>query len=206
MSDSVLPAEGEPIGAVHSGWLQAARWSALTCAITLGAGYAAEGGAAHDFKAALVLFGRWGALSLALVYLLYRRGKNALGFALGLSAATGLIALLALASSAFAHLSELLRHLLFILAIFAGILPPFSGMMEGDSRQLAALGAVLLVIFSAASAMLAISSIAAFQKMAPEPAGTGKPRFAFWAGIFCAPAVWVLFMLIWLVTIGGFGM
>jgi hypothetical protein len=203
MSDSVPPAEGEPIVAVSSGWLRAARCSALICTIALGVGFVAEA-AAHDLGAALIMFGRWGSLSLALLYLLFRRGKNSLAFALGLGAATAFIALLALTSSELSRLSEVLRHVLFILAIFGGVLPPFPGMMGEASSQLAKLGALLLWLFSISSAMLGLSSIVAFQKMAHEAKGMGKLRFAFWAGICCAPAVWLIFMLLWLLLIGGF--
>jgi hypothetical protein len=152
-----------------------------------------------------MMFGRWGSLSLALLYLLFRRGKNSLAFALGLGAATAFITLLALASSELSRISEVARHVLFILAIFSGVLPPFPGMMGEDSPQLAALGVLLLWLFSISSAMLGLSSIVAFQKMAHEAKGTGKLRFAFWAGICCAPAVWLIFMLLWLSLIGGFG-
>jgi hypothetical protein len=204
MSDSVPPAEGEPIGMVSSGWLWAARCSALICTIALGVGFVAEA-AAHDLGAALIMFGRWGSLSLALLYLLFRRGKNSLAFALGLGAATAFIALLALASSELSRMSEVLRHVLFILAIFTGVLPPFPGMMGEDSPQLATLGALLLWLFSISSAMLGLSGIVAFQKMAHEAKGMGKLRFAFRAGICCAPPVWLIFMLLWLLLIGRFG-
>lgn len=206
MSDSVLPAEGEPISVVRSGgWLRAAQCSALICTIALAVGFVAEA-AAHDVWAALIMFGRWGALSLVLLYLLFRRGMNSLAFALGLSAATAFIALLALASSGLSRMSEVFRHALFILAIFGGILPPFPGMMREGSPQLVTLGASLLGIFSICSAMLGLSSIVAFQKRVREANGTGKPRFVFWAGIACAPAVWLLFVLLWLVLVGGFHM
>ena len=203
MSDSVLPAEGEPIGVVSSGWLRAARCSALVCTIALGVGFLAEA-AVHDLAAALIMFGRWGSLSLALLYLLFRRGKNSLAFALGLSAATAFIALLALACSELSRISEVLRHVLLVLAIFGGVLPPFPGMTREDSPQLAALGALLLWLFSISSPTLGLSSIVAFQKMAHEAKGMGKLRFAFWAGICGAPAVWLIFMLLWLSLIGGF--
>jgi hypothetical protein len=203
MSDSVPSAEGEPIGVVSSGWLRAARCSALICTTALGVGFVAEA-AAHDLRAALIMFGRWGSLSLGLLYLLLRRGKNSLAFALGLSAATAFIALLALACSELSRISEVLRHVLFILAVFGGVLPPFPGMMREDSTQLATLGALLLWLFSISSAILGLSSRVAFQKMAHEAKGMGKLRFAFWAGICCAPAVWLIFMLLWLLLIGGF--
>jgi len=203
MSDSVPPAEGEPIGVVSSGWLRAARCSALSCTIALGLGFVAEA-AAHDLGAALIMFGRWGSLSLALLYLLFRRGKNSLAFALGLGAATAFIALLALESSELSRISEVLRHVLFILAIFSGVLPPFPGVMGEHNPQLATLGTLLLWLFSISSAILGLSSIVAFQKMAHEAKGMGKLRFAFWAGICCAPAVWLILMLLWLLLIGGF--
>jgi hypothetical protein len=203
MSDSVSPAEGEPIGVVNSGWRRAARCSALICTIALGVGFVAEA-AAHDLGAALVMFGRWGSLTLALLYLLFRRGRNSLAFALGLGAATAFIALLALASSELSRISEVLRHILFILAIFSGVLPPFPGMTGEYSPQFATLGALLLWLFSISSATLGLSSIVAFQKMAHEAKGMGKLRLAFWAGICCAPAVWLIFILLWLLLIGGF--
>jgi len=64
MSDSVPPAEGEPIGVVSSGWLRAARCSALICTIALGVGFVAEA-VAHDPVVALISFGPWGSLSQA---------------------------------------------------------------------------------------------------------------------------------------------
>ena len=195
--------EGEPIGVVSSGWLRAARCSSLICTIALGIGFVAKA-AAHDLGLALIMFGRWGSLNLGLLYLLFRRGKNALAFALGLGTATAFTALLALASSELSRISEVLRHVLFILAISSGVLPPFSGMAGEDSPQLATLGALLLWLFSISSAILGLSTIVAFQKMAHEATGMGKPRFAFWAGICCAPALWLIFMLLWLLVIGGF--
>ena len=53
MFDSVPPAESEPIGGVSSGWLRAARWSALICTIALGVGFVAVA-AAHDSMVALI--------------------------------------------------------------------------------------------------------------------------------------------------------
>jgi len=47
-------------------------------------------------------------------------------------------------------------------------------------------------------------TIVAFRKMAHEATGIGELRFAFWAGICCAPALWLIFMLLWLLLIGGF--
>ncbi len=110
MFDSVSRAESEPIGVVGSGWLRAARFSSLSCAIALGAGFLAEA-AAHDPVQALFSFGPWGSLSLALLYLLFRRGENSLAFALGLGAATAFLALLAVARGELSLTSEVLRHL-----------------------------------------------------------------------------------------------
>ena len=205
MFDSVSPAESEPIGVVSSGWLRAARCSALICTIALGVGFVAEA-AAHDIMVALIFFGRWGSLSLALLYLLFRRGKNSLAFALGLGAATGFIALLAVACMGLARTGlplAVFRHVLFILAMFSGIMSPFIG---EDSPQLATTGALLLWLFSISSAMLGLSSIVAFQKMAHEAKEMGKLRFAFWAGICCVPVVWLIFIAAWLLLIGRFSM
>jgi hypothetical protein len=170
MFDRVSPSEGEPIGVVSSGWLRVARCSALICTIALGVGFVAEP-AADNIMVALIFFGRWGSLSLALLYLLFRRGKYSLAFALGLGAATGFISLLVVASIGLARTGfplETFRHALFILAMFSGILSPWMG---EDSPQLATLGALLpllLWLFSISSAMLGLSSIVAFQKMAHE--------------------------------------
>jgi hypothetical protein len=204
MSDSVPPAEGEPIGVVSSGWLRAARCSALICTIALGVGFVA-GVAAQD-RVALIMFGFWGLLSITLLYLLLRRGKNSLAFALGLGAAPAFIALLALVSLGLSRISEVFRHLLFILFIFGGGLPPFPDMMRQDSPQLATLGAFLLALFSISSVVLVLSSLVAFQKMAHEAKGMGKLRLAFGAGICCAPVVWLIFMLLRLSLGGGFSM
>lgn len=201
MSDSVSPAEGELAGVIGPRWLWAARCSALICTIALGVGFVAEV-AIHDLVAALITFGRWGALSLALLYLLFRRGKNSLAFALGLGAATAFIALLGLASSALSPLSDVLRHVLLILGMFSGGLPPFLAMIGEDSSQLATVGTLLLWLFSISSAVLGFSSIVAFQKIAHET--KGKLRLAFGAGVCCAPVVWLIFTLLWLLLIGPF--
>ena len=67
MFDSVSPAESESIGVVSSGWLWAARCSALICTIALGGGFVAEA-AADDIMAALFFFGPGVLLSLALLF------------------------------------------------------------------------------------------------------------------------------------------
>lgn len=201
MFESVLPAESEPISLVSSRWLWAARCSAVICTIALGVGFIAEAAADQNGLAALTSFGRWGSFSLALLYLLFRRGKNSLAFALGLGAATAFIALLPVACM----LSPLGRHLAFFIVVFSGILPPFGNLMNGLHPQLATLGTLLLCLFSVSLAMLGLSSIVAFQKMAHEAKGMGKLRLAFRGGMCCALVVWLIFTLVG-VSFGGFGM
>jgi hypothetical protein len=204
MLDSVSPAESEPISVVSSGWLWAARCSALICTITLGVGFVAE--AAADQNALLIFFGPWGSLSLALLYLLFRKGKNSLAFALGLGAATAFITLFGVASVELSRSGfplEVFRHVL-LMAAFSGILPPFANLMNGLHPQLATLGVVLLWLFSISLAMLGLSSIVAFRKMARGAIGTGKLRLAFRAGICCPLVVWPIFMLLGLYFFGGF--
>jgi hypothetical protein len=191
MFDSVFPAESEPIGVVSSGWLWAARCSALICTIAFDVGFVAEVAAHHDPVVALFSFGPWGSLSLALLYLLFRRGKNSLAFALGLGAATAFIALLAVARGELSRTSEVLRHLFFILGMLILVLPPFVLTM-GQS----ALGALLGWLFSVSSGILGLSSIVAFQKIAYEAKGMGKLRFAFGAGICCPLVVLLIFTLL----------
>ena len=193
------PPESEPITVVSSRWLWAARCSALICTIALGVGFAAEAAADQNALVALIFFGRWGSLSLALLYLLFRRGKNALAFALGLGAATAFIALLPVASM----LSRSGRHLAFFIAVFSGILPPFSNLMNGLHPPLATLGALLLWLFSISLAMLGLSSVVAFRKMAHLAKGMGTLRLAFGGGMGCALIVWLIFTLLGLLF-GGF--
>ena len=204
MSDSVSPAEGEPIGGVSSRWLWAAQRSALICTIALGAGFVAAA-AAHGSMVALIMFGLWGLVSLGLLYLLFRRGKNSLAFALGLGAAPAFIVLLAVAAFGLSRLSEVFRHLLFIILMFGGGLPPFFD-MTGEGNSYATLGALLLWLFIISSAVLVVSSIVAFQEMAHEAKEIRKLRLVFAAGICCAPIVWLIFMLLRLSLGGGFGM
>jgi hypothetical protein len=199
MFDSVLPAESEPISVVSSRWLGAARCFALICTMALGVGFLAEAAADQNVLVALNFFGRWGALSLALTYLLFRRGKNSLAFALGLGAATAFIALLP-----FAFMLSRSRRMAFFIVVFSGILPPFANLMNGLHPQLATLGTLLLWLFSVSLAMLGLSSILAFQKMAHEAKGMGKLRFAFRGGMCCALVVWLLFTVLGL-YFGGFG-
>jgi hypothetical protein len=201
MFDSVLPAESEPISVVGSRWLWAARCFASICAIALGVGFVAEAAADHNVLVALNLFGRWGALSLVLLYLLFRTGKNSLAFALGLGTATAFIALLPVALV----LSRAGRHLAFFIAVFSGLLPPFAYSMNGLHAQLATLEVLLLWLFGISLAMLGLSSIVAFQNMANEAEGMGKLRWAFRGGMCGALVVWLIFTLVGL-SFGGFGM
>src|ERR1700683_1307755 len=98
MFDSVLPAESELISVVSSRWLWAGRCFALICTVALGVGFVAEAAADQNGLVALIFFGPWGSVSLALLYLLYRRAKNSLAFALGLGAATAFMTLFVIAS------------------------------------------------------------------------------------------------------------
>jgi hypothetical protein len=202
MFDSVLLAESKPISVVSSRWLWAARCSALICTIALGVGFVAEA-APHPYGPvlALIMFGRQGALSLALLYLLFRKGKNSLAFALGMGVATALIALLAVASLEL-HLGRV-SNLIFIIAMFSGIRVPLIGEYN---PQTATLGALLLWSFIVSSAMLGLSSIVAFQKMAYEARAMGKPPLAFGAGVCCVPVVWLIFALLFVLFFGGFHM
>jgi hypothetical protein len=199
MFDSVLPSGTEPIGVVRSRWLWAARRFALICTVALGVGFVTEAAADQNVLLALISFGRWGSLSLALLFLLFRPGKNSLAFALGLGAATAFIAMLPVVSM----LSRSGRHLAFFIGVFSGILPPFGDLMNGLHPQVATLGALLLWLFSISLAMLGLSSIVAFQKMAHEAQGTGKSRLAFCGGLCCALVVWLMFTLLGLFS-GGF--
>jgi hypothetical protein len=199
--DSVSPAQAAPIGTVSSRWLWAARLSALLCTITLGVGFVAEA-ATHDAVVALISFGPWGSLSLALLYLLFRRGKNSLAFALGLGAAPAFIGLFAVATFALSRMPTLsgLRHGLFILS-FSGIAPPFFTMM-GEGNTHVTLGTLLLWLFSISLAMCGLSSIVAFLKMAHEAKEIGRLRLAFAGGICCPLVVWLIFLILFAAFVG----
>jgi hypothetical protein len=194
-------ATNQELGAsvASSRWLWAAKCFALICTIALSVGFVTEAAADRNVLVALITYGRWGSLSLALLYLLFRRGKNSLAFALGLGAATAFIAVLPVA----AILSRS-RHLAFVVLVFSGILPPFFNLMNGLHPQLATLGALLLWFFSISLVMLGVSSIVAFRKMAREAEGMGKLRLAFRGGMCCALVVWMVFTLLGL-FFGGFG-
>jgi hypothetical protein len=179
MFNSVSPAEGEPISGLSAGWLWAARCFALIYTIALGGGYLAD-----DPVGALFSFGPRLSLSLVLLFCLFRSGKNSLAFALGLGAATGFIALFGVAST------ESLRYSpnpLFISLVTGGPLnaPPFAQMMNQPNSPFVTLGLLLFWFFSVCSAMLGLSSVVTYKKIAHEAKGTGKLRLAFGAGIGC---------------------
>jgi hypothetical protein len=208
MFDSVLPAESEPISVVSSGWLWAARCFALMYTVSLVGEYVA---AAHfdplnSFVGFLVTFGLRILLSLVLLYFSFRSGKKSLAFALGLGAATGFIALFGVASSAlFSPLGRSFNLALAII-IFGSITPPFVDMMHQPNPQLATEGLFLFWSFGICSAVLGLSSVVTFRKLAHEAKGIGGLRFAFRAGICCPLVAWLIFMLlifIWLAAVGG---
>jgi len=93
MFDSVLPAESEPTSVVSSRWLWAARCFALICILIAVGGVSSE---PTRLWATLIL-ADWlpyfaGLIPyLAVLCLLFLRGKNPLGFALGMATATGLL-------------------------------------------------------------------------------------------------------------------
>jgi hypothetical protein len=208
MLDSVLPAESEPINVVSSGWLWAARCFALIYTIALLGEYVA---AAHfdplnSLVGFLFTFGVRGLLGLVLLYFLFRSGKKSLAFALGLGAASAFLALFGVASNALFWPLGRTFHLFLALVIFAPTTPPFVAMMHQPDPHLAAKGLLLFWSFGICSAVLGISSVVTFRKMAYEAKGTGGLRFAYRAGICCPLVVWLIFMLlifIWLVAGGG---
>ncbi|MGA8102123.1 MAG: hypothetical protein WB869_08215, partial [Candidatus Acidiferrales bacterium] len=208
MFDSVLPAEREPISVVSSRWLWAARCFALIYAISLVGEYVA---AAHfeplnPLVGFLFTFGLRSLLSLVLLYFLFRSGKKSLAFALGLGAATAFIALFGVASNALFWPLGRSFNLGLALIIFGPVVPPFVDMMHRPNPQLATEGLLLFWSFGICSAVLGLSSVVTFRKMAHEAKGMGGLRFAFRAGICCPLVVWLIFMLlifIWLAAGGG---
>jgi len=198
----------EPISVVSSRWLWAARCFALIYTISLVGEYVA---AAHfdplnSLVGFLVTFGLRSLLSLVLLYFLFRSGKKSLAFALGLGAATAFIALFGVASIALFSPLGRSFNLSLALIIFGPITPPFVDLMHQPSPQLATEGLLLFGSFGICSALLGMSCVATFRKMAHEAKGMGGLRFAFRAGICCPLAVWLMFMLlifIWLAAVGG---
>ncbi len=208
MFDSVPPAESEPISVVSSRWLWAARCFALIYAISLVGEYVA---AAHfdplnSLVGFLFTFGLRSLLSLVLLYFLFRSGKKSLAFALGLGAATAFIALFGVATNALFWPLGRSFNLSLALIIFGPVTPPFVDMMHQPNPQLATEGLLLFWSFGLCSAVLGLSSVVTFRKIAHEAKGMGGLRFVFRAGICCPLAVWLIFMLlifIWLAAGGG---
>jgi hypothetical protein len=208
MFDSVSPAESEPISLDCSWWLWAARVFALIYAFFLVGEYVA---ATHldplnPLVGFLFTFGLRSLLSLVLLYFLFRSGKKSLAFALGLGAATSFIALFGVASNALFSPLGRSFNLSVALTIFAPITPPFVEMMHQPNPKLATEGFLLFWSFGTCSAVLGLSCVVTFRKMAHEAKGMGGLRFAFRAGICCPLVVWLTFMLlifIWLAAGGG---
>jgi len=211
MFPSILPAESEPNSEVSSRWLWAARCFAFICMIALGVGFVAEAEAEFNGPLlALFTFGPWGLLSLVLLRSLFLRRKNPLTFALGLGTAAPFIALFGAASGEFSRaparsLPNLPLVILKFMASFAR--PPFVVLHE-RYPELATIGALLLWPFSISLAMLGLSTVVAFTKMAHEAKGMKKLRWAFGAGV-CFPLVfWTIitlpFLLLALVALHSF--
>jgi hypothetical protein len=183
-------------------WLWAARCFAFICTITLGVGFVAEA----EFNGpllALFTFGPWGLLSLVLLGFLFLRGKNPLAFALGLGAVAPFIALFGVASGEFAwapgrsmpNWPPVFFFPLFFLRLMASLSRPPFVLLHELSPGLATIGALLLWPFSISLAMLGLSTVVAFQKMAHEAKGMKKLRWAFGAGV-CFPYVfWLIITL-----------
>jgi len=197
MFDSVLPGESEPSSVVGSPWLWATRCFALIYTISLVGEYVAEAHfeALNPLVSFLITFGPRSLLSLVLLYFLFRGRKKSLAFALGLGAATAFIALFGVAANALFWPLGRTFHLFIAWLIFGPVTPPFAGMMHQPDPQLATEGLLLFWSFGICSAMLGVSSVAAFKKVAQEAKGMGGLRFAFRAGIWCAPAAWLIGML-----------
>jgi len=184
MFDSIYPAESEPIRVVSSRWLWTARCFALIYTIFLVGGYVADTHFEPVFSLFLFLFtfGLRGLLSLVLLHFLFRSGKKSLAFGLGLGAATAFMALFGVASNALLE------------------------MMHRPNPGLDTEGLLLFWSFGICSAVLGLSSVITFRKMAREAKGMAGLRFAFRAGICCPLVAWLIFMLlvfIWLVAGGG---
>jgi hypothetical protein len=143
----------------------------------------------------LFTFGLRGLLSLVLLYFLFRTGKNSLAFALGLGAATSFVALFGVASSALFWPLGRSFNLVIAMLIFGPVMPPFVDMMHQPNPQLATEGLLLFWSFGICSAVLGLSSVVTFTKMAHEAKGMGRLRFAFRAGICCPLVPWLVGML-----------
>ena len=126
--------------------------------------------------------------------------------ALGLGAATAFIALFGVASNALFSPLGRSFNLFLALIIFGPITPQYVSMMHQPNPQLATEGLLLFWSFGICSAVLGLSSVVTFRKMAHEATGMRELRFAFRAGICFPVALWLIFMLlifIWLAVGGG---
>jgi hypothetical protein len=197
MFDSVLPAQSEPISVVSSRWLWTARCFALIYTISLVGECvaAAPFGPLNPLVFFLFTFGLRGLLSLVLLYFLFHSGKNSLAFALGVGAATSFVALFGVASNALFWPLGRSFNLVIAMLIFGPVTPPFVDMMHQPNPQLATEGLLLFWSFGICSAVLGLSSVVTFTKMAHEAKGMGRLRFAFRAGICCPLVPWLIGML-----------
>jgi hypothetical protein len=198
MLDSVLPAESEPKNVVGSPWLWAARCSALIHAIFFAGEYVAE---AHSDPVLaqsgfLYAFGLRSLLSVGLLYFLFRGGKKSLAFALGLGAATGFIAVFGVASNALFWPIGRTFNLVIAMLIFVPVTPPFLEMVHQPDARLATEGLLLFWSFGICSAVLGLSSVVTFEKMARQAKGIRGLQWAFRGGIFCPLVAWLIAMLL----------
>jgi len=206
------PVEAEPISMADRRWLWAARCFAFICTITLGVGFVAEA----EFNGPLLTlftFGPWGLLSLVLLGFLFLRGKNPLAFALGLGTAAPFIALFGGASGEFAwapgrsmpNWPPVFFFPLFFLRLMARLSRPPFVILHERFPELATIGALLLWPFSISLAMLGLSTVVAFTKMAQEAKGMKKLRWAFGAGV-CFPLVLWLIIILPVLVVASFAL
>ena len=197
MFDSIYPAESEPIRVVSSRWLWTARCFALIYTIFLVGGYVADTHFEPVFSLFLFLFtfGLRGLLSLVLLHFLFRSGKKSLAFGLGLGAATAFMALFGVASNALFWPLGRSFNLALAMIIFGPVTPPFLEMMHRPNPGLDTEGLLLFWSFGICSAVLGLSSVITFRKMAREAKGMAGLRFAFRAGICCPLVAWLICML-----------
>jgi hypothetical protein len=91
--------------------------------------------------------------------------------------------------------------LYFVMVIVGPILPAFLQMRDEANP----LGLLLFSSFGVCSAMLGLSSVVTYKKMAHEAMGTGKLRLAFGAGICCPLVLRLIFMVLLFIALGAFG-
>jgi hypothetical protein len=174
MFDSLPPAEGEPISGVSSGWLWAARCSALICILIAVGGVFRESTRLGFFDS--IDEGRvFPALFpyLAVLCFLFPRGKKPLAFGLGMATVTG-------------FLGGGLGMLGFVLPIFIFCATFWIFALLWDSS------AWLFWLFFISSMMLGLSAHEVFAKMRFEAKGTRGLGIAFGLGMFTAVLVSML--------------